>query len=227
MIAFRNLTADEIEVRVAMCRENGCQLLLYKNARVDMQILDTTPAVGPENWSREHYDAGGIMFCRVGIYNPERKQWNYKADAGSESNTEPEKGKASDSFKRACTNWGIGRELYTTPFIWVPNENGNYKAEKGRDGKPTTRERFRVSHIEISEDKKITALEIENSAGRVVYTMKPEKRRKKAAEPPKMPLYSCCVCHRETDPKIAIASIKKYGAVYCSKECFEERKINE
>ena len=53
MIKFRDLTSDEIEIRVQSVKQNGIVLLLYKNARCDMNILDET--VGAENWQREHW----------------------------------------------------------------------------------------------------------------------------------------------------------------------------
>lgn len=107
---FRNLRADEVEARVSQIKENGVALLLYKDARCDMRILDET--VGPENWQREHYECKGNLFCRVGINTHYDKpdweeRWVWKSDCGTESNTEAQKGEASDSFKRACFNWGI------------------------------------------------------------------------------------------------------------------------
>ena len=154
---FRDLTADEIECRVQSVKQNGLVLLLYKNARCDMNILDET--VGAENWQREHYECKGNLFCRVGIdvngmqelHNP---HWVWKSDCGTESNTEAQKGEASDSFKRACFNWGIGRELYTAPFTWIPAEKCNIKDGKCYD-------KFEVEKI-IIENKRITALAIWN-----------------------------------------------------------------
>lgn len=118
-IKFRPLTADEIDIRVGRVIKtdsfSGATLLLYKDARCDMSILDET--VGCMNWQREH----GLnnQNCRVGIYDEDKQQWVWKEDTGTESNTEKEKGLASDSFKRACVNWGIGRELYTAKNILV------------------------------------------------------------------------------------------------------------
>ena len=153
MIKFRKLTADEVEVRVGAIGSKFVTLLLYKNARVDMQILDET--VGPERWQREHYECKGNLFCRVGIFFPDYTEpdWVWKADCGSESYTEKEKGEASDSFKRACTNWGIGRELYTGPTIYVPLEDAKVK-----DG--TCYTKFKVTEIGYDEDGKINALTI-------------------------------------------------------------------
>lgn len=104
-INFRSLTAEEVEARVSAVSEKGISLLLYKDARCDMRVLDET--VGPECWQREHYECKGNLFCRVGIKLPEWSEWVWKADCGTESYTEKEKGEASDSFKRACFNWGV------------------------------------------------------------------------------------------------------------------------
>ena len=104
---FRLLEADEIDVRVAQVKENGLSLLLYKDARVDMNVLDDT--VGAFNWKREHSRENAN--CIVSIWDAEKQQWISKEDTGTESQSEAQKGLASDSFKRACVNWGIGREL--------------------------------------------------------------------------------------------------------------------
>jgi hypothetical protein len=158
---FRDLTADEIEVRVqSVHREGkGLVLLLYKNARCDMNILDET--VGVENWQREHYECKGNRFCRVGInckYQNDDEieycEWVWKSDCGVESNTEAQKGEASDSFKRACFNWGIGRELYTAPFLWINADKCNINNGKCYD-------KFSVEKIRI-ENKRITAIAIWN-----------------------------------------------------------------
>ena len=112
---FRALRADEVEARVAIVKENGVSLLLYKDARCDMNILDET--VGSYNWQRTHSRENAN--CTVSLWDMDKQQWISKEDNGTESFTEKEKGLASDSFKRACFNWGIGRELYTAPFIWI------------------------------------------------------------------------------------------------------------
>lgn len=143
-LKFRYLRANEIECRVNMVKSNGCSLLLYKDARCDMNILDET--VGAMNWQRSHVRENAN--CIVSIYDDERKIWVSKEDTGTESNTEKEKGLASDSFKRACFNWGIGRELYTAPFIWIPSKAVNI-IEKNE--KYTTYDKFSVEKIDIEE----------------------------------------------------------------------------
>lgn len=154
---FRALTADEIDCRVSTVSDKGCSLLLYKDARCDMNILDET--VGPENWQRRHYEVKGNLHCEVSIWDDTKKQWISKADCGTESYTEKEKGECSDSFKRACFNWGIGRELYTAPFIWVPIEKINIRE---KNGKKTTYDRFGVEKIIINGAHKITSLSVRN-----------------------------------------------------------------
>ena len=166
MCKFRTLRADEIDVRVATITSKGFSLLLYKDARCDMNILDET--VGALNWQRVHTRENAN--CIVSIWDKEKNQWISKEDTGTESNTEKEKGLASDSFKRACFNWGIGRELYTSPFIWVSDLN--YIKTNPKTQKQTVTERFKVSMIETSADKVITALEIQDSKGNVVFSTK-------------------------------------------------------
>ena len=162
-IEFRDLKADEIDVRIAMVKQSGVSLLLYKDARVDQIILDET--VGNLGWQRHH--SRDNRNCIIAIWDEEKKQWIEKEDTGTESYTEKEKGLASDSFKRACFNWGIGRELYTAPFIWI-NKNDCKLVEK--NGKMTTYDHFTLRDIQYDGDK-ISALEIYNdSCKRTVYT---------------------------------------------------------
>ena len=130
MLEFRNLKANEIDCRIATIKTNGLSLLLYKDARVDQNILDET--VGPYNWRRDHSLINGNLFCTVSLYDSEKQEWVSKQDVGTESYTEKEKGQDSDSFKRACFNWGIGRELYTAPFIWIPSDKCDIKSRPAR-----------------------------------------------------------------------------------------------
>ena len=161
---FRTLKPQEIDCRIGGVYAGGFTLLLYKDARVDMDILDET--VGPENWTREHQrDQAGRLWCKVAInptdwenFNPE--DWPFKEDTGVESNAEKEKGEASDAFKRACVNWGIGRELYSAPFIWIKAETyqdntGKWRLKNQKDGRG-----YYVGAIEYTEGRKIAYLSI-------------------------------------------------------------------
>lgn len=124
-LKFRKLKAEEIECRVGNLSKDGKSftLLLYKDARVDMALLDEVVGVG--NWQRKHEILGNDIYCSVGIYDTEKKEWVWKQDAGASGSIEEEKSKASDSFKRACVNLGIGRELYNAPDIWVNVDETN------------------------------------------------------------------------------------------------------
>ena len=168
---FRNLKANEIDVRVSTCNEKGVSLLLYKDARVDQDILDET--VGPMNWQRKHTRDNAN--CIVEIWDNEKSQWISKEDTGTESFSQAEKGLASDSFKRACFNWGIGRELYTSPFIWIPADKCNIydTGRKDKNGKTvySTNDKFKVEAIEII-DKEITGLSIKNQNNQRVFLYK-------------------------------------------------------
>ena len=143
-INFRMLNADEIECRVGTTTDKGVSLLLYKDARVDMRLLDEV--VGCMNWKREHAVVNNNLYCTVSIYNEDTKEWVSKQDVGVESNTEKEKGQASDAFKRACFNWGIGRELYTSPFVWINTTD----ADRNQARKLKTR--FKVKEIAYNGD---------------------------------------------------------------------------
>lgn len=183
MEKFRKLRADEIECRVSQISEKGLTLLLYKDARCDMRLLDEV--VGPEHWQCRYEDHKGTLFCSVGILDIPTGLWVWKEDAGAPSNMESQKGEASDAFKRACFRWGIGRELYTAPFIWVPA--GNYQAFQDK-GKWKTFDRFEVSSIGY-EGESINQLTIINQkTHRTVFEMKghsyapaPEKPRETAS----------------------------------------------
>ncbi len=163
---FRTLRADEIDCRIAMIKKNGLSLLLYKDARVDQNILDET--VGAMNWQRHH--SRDNANCTVAIWDKEKAQWIEKEDTGTESFTEKEKGLASDSFKRACFNWGIGRELYSAPFIWISSENANIN--QGVNGKLQCNDKFVVEQLLYDDKRNIVALSIKNtSTGKRVFLM--------------------------------------------------------
>ena len=155
---FRDLTSEEIEVRVQSVAKNdkGVILLLYKDARVDQNILDES--VTPKYWQKDYYEANGILFCKIGInvgaLTGTYDTWVWKSDCGSESNIEAQKGEASDAFKRACFNWGIGRELYTAPFVYVPADKCNISNGKCFD-------KFAVERIK-TVNKHIVGLSIVN-----------------------------------------------------------------
>ena len=152
---FRKLKATEIEVRVQSIKEGkGAVLLLYKDARCDMNILDET--VGAFNWQREHKLIGEVMYCGISIYDKDKNEWITKWDAGSESTMEKEKGASSDSYKRSAFNWGIGRELYTSPFIWITWDKFN-KYDK-----------YTVEKIAYDEQG-ISGLSIKNGEGKRVF----------------------------------------------------------
>lgn len=150
-LEFRLLRADEIDCRVSTCNQWGVGLLLYKDARCDQNILDET--VGAMNWQRHH--SRDNANCIVSIWDGDKEQWIEKEDTGKESNTEAEKGLASDSFKRACFNWGIGRELYTAPNMFVRKKDLDSLEEFEWQGKKkyTTKDTFTVTDIEYLDGK--------------------------------------------------------------------------
>lgn len=171
---IRLLTADEIECRVGTISEKGLSLLLYKDARADMKILDEV--FGRNNWQRIHETIGGNLYCNVQIYDEEKQQWISKMDVGTESFTEKEKGQASDSFKRACVSVGIGRELYTAPFIWISRNKVDI-VKKG--DRYITFEKFKVKNIAYNEQREIIEVVITNQNGNIVYSYAQKEERKR------------------------------------------------
>lgn len=177
MSEIRTLRADEIEARIATATAKGCSLLLYKDARCDQRMLDEV--FGIMNWQRNHVVIDGNLYCNVSVWDKEKGQWVTKQDVGTESYTEKEKGQASDSFKRACFNFGIGRELYTAPFVWVSLT----PADLGSNGKPKTK--FKVKEIGYSDKREIESLVIVDEKGAVRYKF--DKGKSCRVETPQQP----------------------------------------
>lgn len=159
---FRLLKEHEIECRVKKMTEKGAIILLYKTARTDMDILDET--VTPTNWESDYKEIKGNLYCGIGIRVAEG-QMAWKWDCGVESREDEDgnhkKGEASDAFKRAGFKWGIGRELYTAPVIFVPADRMNVKS---KSGKPVTYDTFSVEKISYDENRNISGICIRNDA---------------------------------------------------------------
>ena len=200
-LQFRPLNANEIECRVGNTGANGFFLLLYKNARVDQTILDET--VGTWNWQCKYYQVKDTMVCSVGIYNEERGEWLWKDNGGDDDfNAEKVKAELSDSFKRACFNWGIGRELYYSPKIWGNTNENN-----------TTKSRYSVSQIKYDENKRITRLIIINEKTKdVVYTYG-VKGEEQDTQP------------KQEEPKVAQANVNEEKGSIDPNDLQEIRKI--
>lgn len=163
------LTIDDIEVKVKQVGKNGAVALLYKTARVDMAILDEV--FGAMNWTDDFREIKGNLYCGIGIRQDENSPFVWKWDCGTESRADGEgnekKGEASDSFKRAGFKWGIGRELYTAPFI-------SLKVPTKLDGKKWVLAdkyaKFHLSHIKYTADRKISEVEVKDDDGKVVFS---------------------------------------------------------
>lgn len=225
------LTAKEVECRIQQITGNatkgyGAVLLLYKDARVDMKVLDKV--FGAENWQRRHTVINGQLFCSILVWDETKSQWIEKQDVGTESQTEAEKGRASDSFKRAGFNWGIGRELYNAPFIYIPLDAK--EVTTNRAGKPTTYTRFAVTDMRYDEQlEQFTHLVIVDDKGRKRYELGTNGRN--IAETQTAPQQvqhnvtaantgsqlKCAACGAVIEKVVADYSRKKYGKELCRK----------
>lgn len=177
----RKLKADEIECRVAQVYYNGCTLLLYKTARVDRAILDEVYGL---KWQNDFKVIDGKMYGGIGVYDPDLKEWLWRWDCGTESNTEAEKGQASDCFKRAGFKFGIGIELYSAPFIWINAET--VKNDKGKFVLKDKNEKYDVAEIGYAANGDINKLKIVNKKKETVFEM--GKFNKKQEEKKKEPV---------------------------------------
>ena len=180
MLSFRPLEAEEVECRVAQCSEKGCSLLLYKTSRTDMDLLDET--VGAENWQKDYKTIDGKLFCGIGVKCD--GEWIWKWDTGTPSNMEAQKGEASDAAKRAGFCWGIGRELYTAPFIGVESKKLKRLRKNEKNGRWQCYDDFRVTELVVN-DGRIDSLQICNASNRmaVVYGRQEAADGPRAEEP--------------------------------------------
>ena len=166
------LQANEISCRVQQISEKGLSLLLYVTSRDGQKRLDEK--YGSLGWQDRYEVIDGDLYCIISAWDDDKKMWISKEDVGTASYTAKEKGRASDAFKRACVKHGIGRELYTAPFIWIPASNCKITVDK--NGKATTRDKFFVNLITYTSDQKIDELEIVNQDMSIVFKQYPSQK---------------------------------------------------
>lgn len=163
MCEFRKLKANELQCKCTDTKFKGsATILIYKDARVDQRVLDET--VSPMHWQKDYKEIDGKIYCGVAIKDKDTNEWIWKWDCGTEGNFEAEKSEASDAFKRACFNWGLGRELYDTPKIKIKCPDNYYYNDK-------LTMTFSVKSIEW-DDNTLTDLVIVDKFGKVVYDYK-------------------------------------------------------
>ena len=214
---FRLLKADEIELRISQISGKGLTLLLYKTARTDANLLDE--AVGPMNWQNDFKLIDGVLFGGIGIKADSEYVWKW--DCGIESYTEKEKGRASDAFKRAGFKCGIGRELYTSPFVYIPASKCNITE---KNGKPVCYDKFVISHIDYNEKREVSELSIVNEkTGQECYRWKssqkqPVKQSVKQEVDNEIYIPVCAVCGVEITPAVHDFSVNRYKKPLC-REC--------
>ena len=221
MKQFRTLRPDEIECRVAQCNEKGASILLYKTARTDADILDET--VGAQNWENDFKLVDGVLYGGIGIDYVGNGKLIWKWDAGTESNTEAEKGRASDAFKRAGFKHGIGRELYSAPFIWIDAAKCERLKKNDKTGRWQCYDQFDVTEISYDDAERIKTLTLALK-GKTVYTFghgAAPQEPKQTAKP-----FNCSVCGNAVVPvsfdgknysarAIAEQTTKKKGQCMC------------
>ena len=178
---FRKLKANEVSCKIKQVTDKlSALVLLYKDARVDMAILDET--FGPLGWQNDYSVIKDNLFCTVSVWDKDKCVWVSKSNVGTESQEESEKGEASDAFKRACTNWGIGRELYTAPMIYIKlADNETYKSKSGKDA---CRTRFDVREIDYDDNGDISRLVVSDGhTDRFIFGSKQKASKQTTPKP--------------------------------------------
>ena len=226
---FDLLTADQIECRVSQVNAKGCSLLLYKTARTDYEMLDKH--IGMMGWQNKYEVIDGKMYCGIAIKDNSTGEWIWKWNCGSETDTEAEKGQASDAMKRAGFCWGIGTELYSAPYIWIPAEL-LMKLEQLQNGKFKVKDTFSVKEIGYDEQQNINKLVIVNQDGNTVFPRFLAKPKQPAAQPTAQPAAQpaakqqppvgtvsniCSECKTPVTIKVRDYSVSKYGRCLCMK----------
>ena len=231
MKSFRMLKPDEIECRVSQCSERGVSIVLYKTARTDADLLDET--VGAKNWENDFKLVDGVLYGGIGVdYDGTGLIWKW--DAGTESNTDADKGRASDAFKRAGFKHGIGRELYSAPFIWVAAAQCKRLKRNDKTGKYQCSDRFDVLNIEYDKSERISAITLALD-GKIVYRW--VRSDKNAPDTHDDLIFTCAECGCEItsatyDGKayapslIAEQTTKKCGRALCW-NCYMKRQFGD
>ena len=228
-VKFRELRPDEIELRVGTCTSKGFSLLLYKTARTDSNILDEV--VGCMNWQSDYKVVNDNLYCSIGIYDEDKKEWVYKWDCGTESYTEKEKGEASDSFKRAGFKWGIGRELYTSPFIWIMG-NVEETEKKGKYQPSIKIQEIKVKEIGYSNNR-ICKLILERKGIKMFEYDEKVKKENNLISTEHLALLNQKIIETETDLEKLLTSYKVKDTRELTEKQYEnamkilEKKVNK
>lgn len=225
MCIFKLLNADEIEVKVKQVTEKGAIALLYKTARTDMDLLDET--LGAGMWECDYKEIKGNLYCGIGVKQADGTTV-WKWDCGIESRADDEgnekKGEASDAFKRAGTKWGIGRELYTAPFIFLKVETEAVgKAYKLKDKYQS----FDVAEIGYDENRRINKLVIKDNKGKTVFMYGAKQADKPEQETPATILSGCAEWDEAMLEFISEGGNPEAFAKYCHKERAEQLTVEE
>ena len=229
MRIFRLLKADEIEVKVKQVTEKGAVALLYKTARIDMDLLDELFGAG--GWECDYKEIKGNLYCGIGVKVDGTTVWKW--DCGIESREDGEgnekKGEASDAFKRAGTKWGVGRELYTSPFIFLNVET----VQSGKDSKGNPKYKlanfptFDVAEIGYDNNRKINKLVIKDNRGKTVFTYGVKQADKPEQETLTTISSSCAEWDVAMLEFISEGGNPEAFAKYCHKERAEQLTVEE
>lgn len=227
------LSAADVELRTAQIQQTNhgtyATLLVYKNARVDMRILDEV--FGPLNWSRNHFVIDGRLFCTISLWDEDKQQWVQKTDVGIPSNSDATKGECSDAFKRSAFNVGIGRCLYDAPDIKI--RLADSEVTTGSNGKPKTYAKFYVGDMVYDKELgRFTRFTVLDRNGNIRFDINGNKQVQtksaastehpqaatqpaESARPP-FAVSKCCECSTPIkSQKVVDYAMSRFGKVIC------------
>ena len=175
------LDISDIDFRVQSITPKGYACIVsYKDARVDMNRLDN---VCGANWQNKYDLIDGNLHCGIAIKID--GEWIWRWDVGVESNTEKIKGEASDAFKRAATRWGIGRELYNHPKIFIQLNSDEFILE-GNRARQTWNLKLDQWQWFVKYDNNSNVIEMQgiDTRGNVRYRYTPKQSAEAKSAPP-------------------------------------------
>lgn len=121
-----------VSVLTVAISEDAVKVKLIPNVTAVREMMDKT--FGPAGWSMRRYYADGRLWCQVGVYSPDTREYCYK-DAGGLNLPcrDPALMREVTSFVSAAAFWGVGRDVMELDDILLKSTQVTInKDEKGR-----------------------------------------------------------------------------------------------
>lgn len=111
------LQPSEMEWRVQQQTKTGKLIVVpYLTNRTVMERFDRQ--FGWSGWSNDIKEIDGGFLCTITVTMPDGQMVS-KTDGASRTDIEPVKGGISDAMKRCAVQFGLGRDLYNFPRVFI------------------------------------------------------------------------------------------------------------